>query len=98
MTKVDLSVLDELEVRLGFTKEILDSFPERSPWRNKLSHILNRLQQSGFRNHDIEAVMDVLTTRQDANKARLSIGPRIIEFAQGTNDRSEDTSVKELLR
>jgi hypothetical protein len=82
----------------GFTKEILASFSEDRQRSKTLGEILDRLEGTGFTDPDIEAIMDVLTARQDPNKARLSIGPRIIEFAPDYPELPTNREARDLLQ
>ncbi len=70
----------------GLTKEILGGIAADGQARETLHKILRRLKQSGFNDPDIEAIMDVLTARQDLEKARSNIGPKIIEFTNARRD------------
>lgn len=65
-----------------FTREILESVSQRGTEKRVLTSILTRLNQFGFKDPDVEAVMDVLTAARDMAQAKLSIGPRIIQFAE----------------
>src|SRR5216683_6573484 len=65
-----------------FTKEILENVRTDEPAKKVLNATLRRLEEFGFKDPDIEAVMDVLTATQDLGKAKLSIGPRVIAFAE----------------
>jgi hypothetical protein len=65
-----------------FSKEILESVTTDEPAKKILHSTLKRLGEFGFKDPDIEAVMDVLTAKQDLGKAKLSIGPRVVEFAE----------------
>jgi len=73
----------------GFTKEILERFAGGTG-KAMLQAILTRLEDFGFKDPDIEAIMDVLTARMDPKKAKFSIGPRVIEFAERNINRTED--------
>jgi hypothetical protein len=81
----------------GFTRQVLNSFASDSRKRRSVELIIEKLEKSGFHAPDIEAIMDVLTARQDLTKARLSIGPRLVEFASNLADLPEDEEAKELL-
>jgi len=80
----------------GFTKEILEKFAGGTG-KPMLQAILKRLEDFGFREPDIEAIMDVLTARMSPNKAKFSIGPRVVEFAERSIDLTDDEDANILL-
>jgi hypothetical protein len=63
----------------------------------EVHNILARLREFGFANADIESVMDVLTARADPNRAKRSIGPRLIEFAEKVVNKTSDIKANVLL-
>src|SRR5437870_5746411 len=65
-------------------KEFTEEIPKalRDDEAKEINDILLRLKGHGYPDADIESVMDVLTAREDLTRARRSIGPRIIEFAE----------------
>jgi hypothetical protein len=80
-----------------FTKEILESVSKDEPEKKVLSSILARLDQFGFKDPDVEAVMDVLTAAQDMARAKLSIGPRVIQFSEKSIILGYDETAKRIL-
>lgn len=78
-----------------FTAEIPKALKEEEA--GEVNRILGRLRQSGFKDADIEAVMDVLTAREDPNRARRSMGPRLIEFADSIVNKAADLKANILL-
>jgi len=63
-----------------FTQAILEDSTIDQQSQRILGSTFSRLNEFGFKDPDIEAIMDVLTAKQDLSKAKLSIGPRVIEF------------------
>lgn len=59
--------------------------------------ILAGLRGFGFRNADIEGVIDVLSAREDPNRAKRSIGPRLVEFSERITNRTPDGNASALL-
>src|SRR2546428_9859492 len=78
-----------------FTMEIPKALKEDEA--GEVNRILGRLRQSGFKDADIEAVMDVLTAREVPNRARRSMGPRLIEFAENIANKASDPWATNLL-
>lgn len=78
-----------------FTQEIPKAL--RDEEAKEVNRILVRLGEFGFTHADVESVMDVLTAREDLNRARRSIGPRLIEFAEEVLNKTPDTKVTILL-
>src|SRR5713101_5528369 len=78
-----------------FTMEIPNALKDDEA--GEVNRILGRLREFGYRDADIEAVMDVLTAREDLNRARRSIGPRLIEFAEKVVNRGSDLKANALL-
>ncbi len=80
------------------TKDIVTALSEEQPpLQQYFSDIVTQLNEFGFRDPDIEAIMDVLTARQDLNRARLSVGPRIIELANKPANLAPDSTANGLL-
>jgi hypothetical protein len=79
-----------------FTREILEGLQGGNA-TPRLQAILDRLNEFGFKDPDIEAIMDVLTARLDPNRAKFSIGPRVIEFADRDTKRTQDIDANILL-
>ncbi len=80
------------------TKDIIEALSEGSPTaREYFQEIISKLEASGFKDPDIEAIMDVVTARQDPNRARLTIGPRIVEFADPPSNQATDMKATVLL-
>lgn len=78
-----------------FTMEIPKALKDDEA--GEVNRILGRLREFGYRDADIEAVMDVLTAREDPNRARRSIGPRLIEFAERVVNKVSDVKANILL-
>ncbi len=80
------------------TKEIIQALTNGQPvMQQYFADIILRLEDFGFRDPDIEAIMDVLTARQDLNRARNSLGPRIIEISDKPADWGLDSKASALL-
>lgn len=78
-----------------FTSEILKTLEDDASVRVK--EILERIEEHGFVEPDIESVMDVLTARQDLDSAKMAIGPKIIEFSPRGPKYSTDLKASLLL-
>lgn len=78
-----------------FTSEILKTLEDDAS--AKVKEILERIEEYGFVEPDIESVMDVLTARQDLDSAKMAIGPKIIEFAPKGPKHSTDLKASLLL-
>jgi len=78
-----------------FTSEILKTLDNDAS--AKVKEIIERIEEYGFIEPDIEAVMDVLTARQDLDSAKMAIGPKIIEFSPKGPKHSTDLKASLLL-
>ncbi len=78
-----------------FTAEIPKALKDDEA--SEVYSILGRLMEFGFANADIESVMDVLTARADPNRAKRSIGPRLVEFAEKVVNKTSDIKANSLL-
>jgi len=79
----------------GFTEEIPKALKDEEA--KEVNDILVRLRGFGFPDADIESVMDVLTAREDLNRAKRSIGPRLIEFVENIPNKTYDIKANVLL-
>jgi len=79
----------------GFTDEIPKALKDDEA--KEVYDILGRLRGFGFPDADIESVMDVLTAREDLNRARRSIGPRLIEFVDNVPNKTYNIKANVLL-
>src|SRR2546428_349030 len=81
------------------TTDIVQGLSEGQPAiQQYFSDITTQLEEFGFKEPDIEAIMDVLTARQDLSRARLSVGPRIIELADKPANLAPDSLANALLK
>src|SRR5713101_3212957 len=78
-----------------FTMEIPNALKDDEA--GEVNRILGRLREFGYRDADIESVMDVLTAREDLNRAKRSIGPRLIEFAEKNVKHTENLMANVIL-
>src|SRR2546426_8420754 len=80
------------------TKEIIQVLTNGQPvMQQYFADIILRLEDFGFKDPDIEAIRDVLTARQDLNRARNSLGPRIIEISDKPADWGLDSKASAFL-